>query len=124
MLHSTHIAFYEDSRSTFSELAVYFGSVPSEHLDTLDERFRAALQRIMADGLDMDRMSSIIARDRLKVCSFQKGITETLTSLCSSEVPLRTMVVMSSPMSSSTTSSMETRREATWKAAWRNTTNF
>ena len=124
MLHSTYIAFYEDGRSTFSELAVYFGSVPSEHLDTLDERFKAALQRIVAEGLDMDRMSSVIARDRLKVCSFQNGITETLTFSYSSEVPLRMVAVMSSLMSSSTTSSMETRREATWKAAWRNTTRF
>jgi hypothetical protein len=124
MRHSTYIAFYEDGRSTFSELAVYFGSVPSEHLDTLDERFKVALQKIVADGLDMDRMSSVIIRDRLKVCSFQTGITEALTSFCSSEVPLRTVVAMSSPMSSSTTSSMATRREATWKAAWRNTTKF
>lgn len=66
--HSTYVAFYEDGRSTFSELAVYFGSVPSEHLDTLDERFKATIQRIIAEGLDMDRMSSVIARDRLKVC--------------------------------------------------------
>ena len=66
-MHSTYVAFYEDGRSTFSELAVYFGSVPSEHLGTLDERFKAAIQRIVAEGLDMDRMSSVITRDRLKV---------------------------------------------------------
>jgi hypothetical protein len=71
MCHSTYIAFYEDGRSTFSELAVYFGSVPSEHLNTLDERFKVALQRIVAEGLDMGRMSSIISRDRLKVCCFK-----------------------------------------------------
>jgi hypothetical protein len=87
MRHSTHIAFYEDGRSTFSELAVYFGSVPSEHLDTLDERFKAALQKIVAEGLDMDRMSSVIARDRLKVCLFQNGTTGTLTSCVAPKCP-------------------------------------
>lgn len=43
--------------------------MPSEHLDTLDERLKATLQRIVAEGLDMDRMSSVIARDRLKLMS-------------------------------------------------------
>lgn len=64
---STYIAFYESGRSTFSELAVYFGSVPTEHLDTLDEKFKVSLEKVVADGLDMERMATVISRDRLKV---------------------------------------------------------
>ncbi|PVF99908.1 hypothetical protein CPB86DRAFT_846178 [Serendipita vermifera] len=65
----TYIAFYENSRSTFSELSVYFGSVPTEHIDTLDESFRASLRRIAKEGFDMERMKSVISRDQLKLRS-------------------------------------------------------
>ncbi|KAG8802435.1 hypothetical protein FRC17_006413, partial [Serendipita sp. 399] len=67
--YCTYIAFYENARSSFSELAVYFGSVPVEHLDALDEKFRTSLQRIASEGIDMERMATVIARDRLKLRS-------------------------------------------------------
>ncbi|KAG8786710.1 hypothetical protein FRC15_010850 [Serendipita sp. 397] len=67
--YCTYIGFYENARSTFTELAVYFGSVPVEHLDTLDEKFTKSLQRIASESIDMERMATVIARDRLKLRS-------------------------------------------------------
>ena len=46
---------------------VYLGSVPTEHLDTLDLKLRKSLEKIVADGLDMERMAIVLKRDRLKV---------------------------------------------------------
>lgn len=67
--YCTYVAFYECTRSTFSELGVYFGSVPTEHLETLDRLFKASIQRIAKEGLDMDRMNTVISRDELKIRS-------------------------------------------------------
>lgn len=50
-----------------SILTVYLSSVPSEHLDTLDSQFKAALARIAGEGIDMVRMKTIIERQRLQL---------------------------------------------------------
>jgi hypothetical protein len=48
-LPSTYIYFYEDERATRSDLAIYVGSVPVEHLASFPDRLRASLARI-AEG--------------------------------------------------------------------------
>ncbi|KAG8964011.1 hypothetical protein FRC03_002295 [Tulasnella sp. 419] len=63
----TYIYFAETTRASFISLDVYFGSVPTEHLSTLDEKFRKSLQNIAKDGIDMERMRVILKRERLKL---------------------------------------------------------
>lgn len=72
----TYVYFSESTRASFTSLDVYFGSVPTEHVDTLDEKFKNSLQRIVKEGFDMERMQLVIKRDRLKVCTpFSMPIT-------------------------------------------------
>lgn len=72
--NSTYIYFSEDTRATRVDLPIYIGSVPTEHLDTFDERLRASLKKIADEGLDMDRMAMVINRDERQVRKFsQKG---------------------------------------------------
>ena len=64
---SSYIYFSEDSRATLCDITIYIGSVPTEHLDTFDTRFRASLERIVKDDIDMERMAMIISRDERQV---------------------------------------------------------
>ncbi|KAI9060189.1 hypothetical protein FKP32DRAFT_1595582 [Trametes sanguinea] len=65
----TYIYFGEDTRATYVDLPVYVGSVPTEHLDTFDEKLRNSLRRIADEGLDMDRMAMVINRDERQLRS-------------------------------------------------------
>jgi Zn-dependent M16 (insulinase) family peptidase len=51
------------------DLPVYIGSVPTEHLDTFDEKLRVSLKRISDAGLDMERMAMVISRDERQLRS-------------------------------------------------------
>lgn len=57
----------ENTRASFVGLDVYLASVPTEHLDTIDERIKASLTRIASEPFDMDRMRNVIRREKLKV---------------------------------------------------------
>lgn len=48
-------------------LPIYVGSVPTEHLDTFNEKLRSSLEKIVASGIDMPRMEMIISRDERQV---------------------------------------------------------
>ena len=65
----TYVGFYENTRARFIELAVYFGSVPTEILmdGELERKFTGALERIVEEGFDMERMRLVLKRERLKV---------------------------------------------------------
>ncbi|TBU62037.1 Metalloenzyme, LuxS/M16 peptidase-like protein [Dichomitus squalens] len=65
----TYIYFSEDTRAKRVDLPVYIGSVPTEHLDTFDEKFKASLKRIADEGVDMDRMAMVINRDERQLRS-------------------------------------------------------
>ncbi|KAI0639791.1 Metalloenzyme, LuxS/M16 peptidase-like protein [Trametes polyzona] len=65
----TYIYFAEDTRATYVDLPVYVGSVPTEHLDTFDERLKASLRRIAEEGLDMGRMAMVLSRDERQLRS-------------------------------------------------------
>ena len=49
--------------ATSIDIMVFVGAVPTEHLQGFDARLRASLARIADEGLDMDRMALLLARD-------------------------------------------------------------
>ena len=54
--------------------------MPTEHLDTFDTRFRASLERIVKDDIDMERMAMIISRDERQVSyNFSSYVTTLVT---------------------------------------------
>ncbi|KAI0652259.1 Metalloenzyme, LuxS/M16 peptidase-like protein [Trametes meyenii] len=65
----TYIYFGEDTRATYVDLPVYVGSIPTEHLDTFDEKLKASLRRVADEGLDMGRMAMVISRDERQLRS-------------------------------------------------------
>jgi Zn-dependent M16 (insulinase) family peptidase len=65
----SYIYFGEEARATQVNLPIYIGSVPAEHLDGFNERFKASLERIASDGIDMQRMSMVINRDERQLRS-------------------------------------------------------
>ena len=67
--YSSYIHFAEDTRATHVNLPIYIASVPMEHLDTFSEKLKASLQRIVDDGIDMQRMARVINRDERQVCN-------------------------------------------------------
>lgn len=50
-----------------SDLVIYVGSVPTEHLDTFDAKLHESFRRIVKDGLDLQRMKMVIDRDERQV---------------------------------------------------------
>ncbi|KIM85318.1 hypothetical protein PILCRDRAFT_817322 [Piloderma croceum F 1598] len=65
----SYIYFSEDSRATLCDLPIYVGSVPTEHLDTFDTKLKASFERIVKDGMDMERMAMVINRDERQLRS-------------------------------------------------------
>ncbi|KAA1467937.1 hypothetical protein DENSPDRAFT_833113 [Dentipellis sp. KUC8613] len=59
----TYIYFGEDTRATLSDLLIYIGSVPTEHLDSFDLKLKESFRRIVKEGIDMERISMVINRD-------------------------------------------------------------
>ncbi|KAH9486850.1 hypothetical protein JR316_0000915 [Psilocybe cubensis] len=59
----------EDVRATSVNLPIYIGSVPTEHLSTFDEKLKASLQKVINDGLDMQRMEMVLNRDERQLRS-------------------------------------------------------
>ena len=64
---STFIYLGGDNRATLSDLVIYVGSVPTEHLDTFDAKLYESFRRIVKDGLDLQRMKMVIDRDERQV---------------------------------------------------------
>jgi Zn-dependent M16 (insulinase) family peptidase len=65
----TYIYFGEDTRATRVDLPVYVGSIPTEHIDSFDEKLKGSLGRIVESGLDMERMAMVINRDERQLLS-------------------------------------------------------
>jgi len=63
------IYFGEDTRATMVDLTVYIGSVPTEYLNSFDERLKASFKRIANEGIDMERMVMVINRDERQLRS-------------------------------------------------------
>jgi Zn-dependent M16 (insulinase) family peptidase len=66
-LPSTYIYFAEDTRATAVYLPIYVGSIPTEHLNDFDTKLKTSLRRIVAEGIDMERMAMVINRDERQV---------------------------------------------------------
>jgi len=66
---STYFYFAENVRATMVDLLIYVASVPTEHLETFDERFKESLSRIVKNGIDMERMTMVINRVERQVCN-------------------------------------------------------
>jgi hypothetical protein len=65
--NSSYIYFGEDTRATRNDLPIYVGSVPTKHIHDFNEKLKASLERIVREGIDMDRMSMILNRDERQV---------------------------------------------------------
>ncbi|KAK7064154.1 Metalloenzyme, LuxS/M16 peptidase-like protein [Favolaschia claudopus] len=65
----TYIYFAEETRATAIYLPIYVGSVPTELLDEFDGKLKASLRRIIAEGIDMERMTMVINRDERQLRS-------------------------------------------------------
>jgi len=64
---STYIYIGVELRATLSDLMIYVGSVPTEHLDTFDAKLHESLRRIVKEGVDLNRMRMVIDRDERQV---------------------------------------------------------
>ena len=65
--YSSYINFGEDARATLVDLPVYVGSVPTEYLDTFQQKFKDCLTTIANDKIHMKRMRLVIDRDQRQV---------------------------------------------------------
>lgn len=65
--YSTYIYCDSEERATFTSANIYFGSVPTDQLGELHGKVIASIRKIVADGIDMDRIRLVIKRDKLKV---------------------------------------------------------
>ncbi|KAF8337466.1 Metalloenzyme, LuxS/M16 peptidase-like protein [Cantharellus anzutake] len=65
----TYISFYESAKASFTTLDVHFGAVPTEELDLLAGKFKSALECIVRDGFDMNRIRLVLKKERLRVSS-------------------------------------------------------
>ncbi|KAG9126853.1 hypothetical protein FRC07_001710 [Ceratobasidium sp. 392] len=65
----TYIYCDSEERATFTTQNIYFGSVPTDQLEELHGKVIDSLKKIVADGIDMDRIRLVIKRDRLKLKS-------------------------------------------------------
>ncbi|KAG6888680.1 hypothetical protein C0995_006670 [Termitomyces sp. Mi166 len=64
-----YIYFGEDTCATQVDLAIYIGSVPTEHLDNFDAKLRNSFQRIIKEGIDMERMAMVLNREERQLRS-------------------------------------------------------
>ncbi len=64
-----------------TNLPIYIGSVPTEHLETFSEKLQASFKRIVEEGIDMKRMAMVIDRDERQVLYFLSVVVGRLIHL-------------------------------------------
>lgn len=62
----TYIYVIDNVRAGYSAIEVYLGGVPTEELDGMHTKLIDALTKVAKEGVDMDRMATIITRDKLR----------------------------------------------------------
>ncbi|KAG8907247.1 hypothetical protein FRC01_007752 [Tulasnella sp. 417] len=62
----TYIYVVDNVRAGYSAIEVYLGGVPAEELDGMYTKLVDALKKVAKEGVDMDRMATIINRDKLR----------------------------------------------------------
>ncbi|PPQ88654.1 hypothetical protein CVT25_010230 [Psilocybe cyanescens] len=65
----SYVYFSEDVRATSINLPIYIGSVPTEHLSAFNDKLKASLQKVVDEGLDMQRMEMVLNRDERQLRS-------------------------------------------------------
>ena len=68
----TGIGIYSEDRVNHNEITMYLTDVPVKHLETLSGDVIAKLKAIVAAGIDMDRMSRVIRRDKRKLLNMME----------------------------------------------------
>ncbi|KAF9460806.1 Metalloenzyme, LuxS/M16 peptidase-like protein [Collybia nuda] len=68
-LYSSYIYFGEETRVNRVDLPIYIGSVPTAQLGNFDTKLKSSLNRIVEEGLDMERMAMVISRDERQLRS-------------------------------------------------------
>ena len=64
---STYIYIGGENRATLSDLLIYVGSIPTEHLESFDTKLHESFRRFVREGLDLQRMKMVIDRDERQV---------------------------------------------------------
>ncbi|KAI0348495.1 hypothetical protein BDW22DRAFT_1404375 [Trametopsis cervina] len=65
----TYIYFEEREVANRGSLYIHAGSIPSEHLETFDNKLQDSLKRIASSGIDMKRMTMVLDRDQRQLRS-------------------------------------------------------
>lgn len=87
------------------DLPIYIGSVPTEHLDDMPSKLRAAIDKIASDGVDLPRMGMVINRDQRQVYKlFWIAVTVIFIRLFSFAASLKAQKAIPSQAPSSQTS--------------------
>jgi Zn-dependent M16 (insulinase) family peptidase len=60
---ATSISFHRNNQLP-NILAIYFESVPVEFLDSLESQLFDVLREVVKDGIDMDRMLTVVEREK------------------------------------------------------------
>ncbi|POY70063.1 hypothetical protein BMF94_6950 [Rhodotorula taiwanensis] len=79
----TDISFYASSENP-TVICAYLASVPIEELDELSARLRHTLGRIADDGIDMQRMASVLERQKLQL--YESMETDASDVICNAVV--------------------------------------
>jgi hypothetical protein len=72
MLHSSDIYFEENTCASYVDLPIYINSIPTEHLVGFNKKLKASFERIIAEGIDMDRMAMVLNRNERQVIKLPK----------------------------------------------------
>lgn len=72
-IHSSYIYFNDNERSSYTAAEVYIGGVPTSDLEAMPAKFTECLKKVVKDGFDMERMATVLKRERLKVGICMRG---------------------------------------------------
>lgn len=78
---TTSIGVYSEDRVNKNELTMGMFDVPTKHLNDIADLVRAKLANIVKqEGIDMDRMSMIIRRDKRKLLNYMETSVSSVLS--------------------------------------------
>ncbi len=92
----TSIDFYSEDRTGAAELTCSISGVPYASLDDIAGKVKSCLRQLFnSQDIDMDRMSSVIRRDKRKLLAqAESSVTGVLTNAIVSGVSLASKVLM------------------------------
>lgn len=80
--YATGIGFYASDRVNYNELSCSLSDVPSKHLSTIGDMLKAKLQKIVKEGIDMERMGLVLRRDKRKLLnSMETSVSSVLADV-------------------------------------------